>query len=74
MIPQSFGDLRGLDILDLLYNDLFGAVPKSLEKLAHLKHLNLSFNKLTGEIPTRGPFANLTAESFWRIQDFVGML
>ncbi|PRQ29203.1 putative non-specific serine/threonine protein kinase [Rosa chinensis] len=39
-------------------------IPKSLEALSYLKYLNLSFNKLQGEIPTGGPFTNLSAQSF----------
>ncbi|XP_041018072.1 probable LRR receptor-like serine/threonine-protein kinase At3g47570 [Juglans microcarpa x Juglans regia] len=63
-IPQSFGDLKGLDMLNLSYNNLSGTIPKSLEVLSHLKYLNVSFNKPSGEIPSNGPFANFTAESF----------
>jgi len=63
-IPHSFGDLKGLDIIDLSYNDLSGVIPKSLEALSQLKYLNVSFNKLSGEIPSSGPFANFTAKSF----------
>ncbi|XP_062165822.1 receptor kinase-like protein Xa21 [Alnus glutinosa] len=50
--------------MDLSYNDLSGAIPKSLEALSQLKFFNVSFNKLSGEIPTSGPFANFTAKSF----------
>jgi LRR receptor-like serine/threonine-protein kinase FLS2 len=53
-----------LDILDLSYNDLSGAIPQSLEALSYLKYLNVSFNKLLGEIPSSGPFTNFTAKSF----------
>jgi LRR receptor-like serine/threonine-protein kinase FLS2 len=35
-----------------------------LEALPFLKYLNLSFNKLSGEIPSGGPFQNFTTESF----------
>jgi LRR receptor-like serine/threonine-protein kinase FLS2 len=56
--------LKGLDIIDLSYNDLSGAIPKSLEALLKLKYLNVSFNKLFGEIPSSGPFAKFTAKSF----------
>ncbi|KAJ0081588.1 hypothetical protein Patl1_10488 [Pistacia atlantica] len=45
-------------------NSLIGAIPKSLEKLLYLKHINVSFNRLQGEIPTGGSFANFSAESF----------
>ncbi|KAG2724840.1 hypothetical protein I3760_01G037100 [Carya illinoinensis] len=43
-----------LDLLDLSYNNLSGVIPKSLEALPYLKYLNLSFNKLVGEIPFGG--------------------
>ena len=39
-------------------------IPKSLEALIYLKYLNVSFNKLQGEIPNGGPFVNFTAELF----------
>ncbi|KAM3361583.1 hypothetical protein P3S68_016437 [Capsicum galapagoense] len=32
--------------------------------MVYLKYLNFSFNKLSGEIPTGGPFANATEQSF----------
>ncbi|KAK9180624.1 hypothetical protein WN944_023757 [Citrus x changshan-huyou] len=35
-----------------------------MEKLFYLRELNLSFNKLEGEIPSGGIFANFTVESF----------
>ncbi|KAM3742766.1 hypothetical protein ACB098_07G092700 [Castanea mollissima] len=47
-----------------LNNNLSGAILKSLEALWSLKYLNLSFNELSGEIPSGGPFANFKAESF----------
>jgi len=56
--------LKGLDIIDLSYNDLSSAIPKSLEALSQLKYLNVSFNKLSIEIPSSGPFPNFTAKSF----------
>ena len=58
------GSLKGLDQLDLLNNNLFSAIPKSLEALPYLKYLNLYFNKLSGEIPSSGVFINFTVESF----------
>ena len=35
-----------------------------MEQLLYLKYLNLSSNKLEGEIPKGRPFANFTAQSF----------
>ncbi|RVW58290.1 putative LRR receptor-like serine/threonine-protein kinase [Vitis vinifera] len=57
-IPTSLWSLR-----DML-NNLSGTIPKSLEALIYLKYLNVSLNKLQGEIPNGGPFINFTAESF----------
>ncbi|KAK4399255.1 putative LRR receptor-like serine/threonine-protein kinase [Sesamum angolense] len=35
-----------------------------MDALQYLKYLNLSFNKLTGEIPNGGPFAHFNYQSF----------
>jgi len=51
-------------MLDLSKNNLSGVIPKSLEVLPNLKYFNVSFNELAGEIPSTGPFANFTAQSF----------
>ncbi|XP_059658670.1 receptor kinase-like protein Xa21 [Cornus florida] len=61
-IPMSFGNLISLEFLDLSYNNLSGVIPKPMESLLH--HFNASFNRLRGEIPSRGPFANFTNQSF----------
>ncbi|XP_070675751.1 probable LRR receptor-like serine/threonine-protein kinase At3g47570 [Malus domestica] len=72
-IPSSIQRLKylqegptslSLELLDLSKNNLSGVIPKSMEALLYLKHLNLSFNKLQGEIPTGGPFGNFSADSF----------
>ncbi|CAA2995894.1 probable LRR receptor-like serine threonine-kinase At3g47570 [Olea europaea subsp. europaea] len=63
-IPESFGNLISLEKLDLSKNNLSGVIPKSLEKLEDLVYFNISFNELSGEIPNRGPFKNLTPDSF----------
>ncbi|KAK8330953.1 hypothetical protein V6Z12_A10G041600, partial [Gossypium hirsutum] len=51
-IPESFGQLTSLEFLDLSRNNISGVIPKSMEAL------------LEGQIPTGGPFRNLSAESF----------
>ncbi|KAE9461424.1 hypothetical protein C3L33_06670, partial [Rhododendron williamsianum] len=53
-----------MESLDISHNNLTGVIPKSLEALLQLKYFNVSFNRLTGEIPSGGPFDNLTNESF----------
>ncbi|CAB4276391.1 unnamed protein product [Prunus armeniaca] len=45
-------------------SNLSRLISKSLETPVHLKYLNLSFNRLQGEIPIGGPFQNLSSESF----------
>ncbi|XP_031273269.1 probable LRR receptor-like serine/threonine-protein kinase At3g47570 [Pistacia vera] len=56
--------MTSLNFLDLSNNNLFGVIPKSLEKLSYLLYLNLSFNQLSGEIPIGGTFRNFSVESF----------
>ncbi|XP_027088535.1 probable LRR receptor-like serine/threonine-protein kinase At3g47570 [Coffea arabica] len=43
-----------------------------METLRYLKYINLSFNNLSGEIPSKGPFTNCTAESFASNQALCG--
>ncbi|XP_017979865.1 PREDICTED: putative leucine-rich repeat receptor-like serine/threonine-protein kinase At2g24130 [Theobroma cacao] len=45
-ILELFGGLIGLEFLDLSRNNFFGIIPKSLQKLLHLKYLNVSYNRL----------------------------
>jgi hypothetical protein len=40
---------------------LTGPIPVSLSSLQLLEHLDLSFNHLEGEVPTKGIFSNVTA-------------
>ncbi|XVE53133.1 hypothetical protein DITRI_Ditri02bG0179900 [Diplodiscus trichospermus] len=61
---ESFGSLIGLQVLDLSRNNFSGIIPKSLEKLLYLEYFNASFNRLDGEIPDGGPFANYSIRSF----------
>ncbi|KAL2476288.1 Leucine-rich repeat protein kinase family protein [Abeliophyllum distichum] len=64
-----FGNLIALQNLDLSQNNLYGVIPKSLEKLEDLVYFNVSFNELSGEIPNGGPFKNLPADFFrWKLQ------
>jgi Leucine-rich repeat (LRR) protein len=56
-LPPSWASLRGLQDLDLSRNNLSGSIPKDLQNLS-LLYLNLSFNNLEGEVPTKGVFRN----------------
>ncbi|EOY13295.1 Leucine-rich repeat protein kinase family protein [Theobroma cacao] len=62
-ILELFGGLIGLEFLDLSRNNFSRIIPKSLQKLLHLKYLNVSFNRLHREIPNGGPFANYSIQS-----------
>ncbi|XP_047977661.1 LRR receptor-like serine/threonine-protein kinase EFR isoform X2 [Salvia hispanica] len=70
-IPESLGEVRGLRELDLSSNNLSGLIPVSLENL-DLKSFNVSHNKLEGQIPDKGCFANFTAESFSQNPELCG--
>ncbi|KAM3394061.1 hypothetical protein P3S68_003062 [Capsicum galapagoense] len=63
-IPDSMSNTVGLEFLDLSHNNISGIIPMSLEKLQNLKYFNVSFNKLYSEIPSRGPFKNLSSQFF----------
>ncbi|CAI0628141.1 unnamed protein product [Linum tenue] len=63
-IPDSLTNMVTLKSLDLSSNNLSGVISKSLESLRDLKHFNVSHNGLWGEIPSEGPFANLSSDSF----------
>ncbi|XP_057998003.1 putative receptor-like protein kinase At3g47110 [Hevea brasiliensis] len=60
-IPPSLVSLRGLQRLDLSRNNLSRKILKEIEKLPFLEYLNLSFNNLEGEVPTKGVLNNITA-------------
>ncbi|XP_059449547.1 receptor-like protein 6 [Corylus avellana] len=50
-IPESIGNLKGAQLLNLSNNALIGHIPSSLGNLTELEALDLSHNKLSGEIP-----------------------
>ncbi|KAJ4723400.1 putative Receptor-kinase [Melia azedarach] len=61
-IPQSLSSLRAIQYIDLCHNNLSGPIPQFLETL-FLWELNLSFNSLEGQVPTKGIFANSSGAS-----------
>ncbi|KAL7218695.1 hypothetical protein ACSBR2_011878 [Camellia fascicularis] len=50
-IPESIGNVEGLQLLNLSNNDLSGGIPSYLANLTKLESLDLSQNKLSGELP-----------------------
>ncbi|CAL5341410.1 unnamed protein product [Camellia sinensis] len=70
-IPQSLRMLRGLRELDLSHNNLSGKIPSYLGEL-QLDMLNLSFNRLHGEVPIQGVFQNGSAISVVGNNDLCG--
>ncbi|RAL44198.1 hypothetical protein DM860_016444 [Cuscuta australis] len=50
-IPETFGYLAGLQLLNLSRNDLSGQIPSSFTNLTSLESLDLSQNQLSGHIP-----------------------
>lgn len=64
-IPESIGNLRILELLDLSRNQLFGPIPQSLSSLT-LSYLNLSFNYLSGEIPSGNQLQTINDPSIYQ--------
>ncbi|KAG4386139.1 hypothetical protein GLYMA_12G231800v4 [Glycine max] len=59
-IPDEFGNLTRLEILDLTWNNFNGSIPKSLGRLSSVVTLSLLGNRLTGSIPSEiGDMASL---------------
>lgn len=64
-IPVSMGSMISLESVDFSYNNnRSGFIPKPLEALQYLDYFNVSFNTLSGEIPTGGSFRNFTSDFF----------
>ncbi|KAM3306378.1 hypothetical protein P3S67_013248 [Capsicum chacoense] len=63
-IPDSMSNMVGLEFLDLSHNNISVIIPMSLVKLQYLKYFNVSDNQLYGEIPSGGPFKNLSSQFF----------
>ncbi|XP_052479537.1 receptor-like protein EIX2 [Gossypium raimondii] len=49
-IPDYFGNISFLEVLDLSFNKFNSSIPDSLYSLNHLRFLSLSFNYLVGKI------------------------
>ncbi|PRP89798.1 putative LRR receptor-like serine/threonine-protein kinase [Planoprotostelium fungivorum] len=50
-IPDSIGQLSGLQVLDVSHNRLSGTIPDAIGSLRNLQSIGLSNNKLTGQMP-----------------------
>ncbi|KAL4271202.1 hypothetical protein GQ457_13G004440 [Hibiscus cannabinus] len=61
-LPDSIGNLRSLEMLDLSYSNLSGPFPASLVNLTQLRSLSLSHNNLSGLLPIS--IFNLTQVEF----------
>ncbi|XP_074345835.1 LRR receptor-like serine/threonine-protein kinase EFR [Apium graveolens] len=61
-IPSSFKALKNLAILDLSNNDISGSIPSFFDDF-QMEFLNLSHNKLGGQVSKRGLFSNVSAFS-----------
>ncbi|XP_027171759.1 probable LRR receptor-like serine/threonine-protein kinase At3g47570 [Coffea eugenioides] len=68
-LPLEIQNLKAATLIDISANRF---IPKSFENLQYLQGINLSFNNLRGEIPTAGPFRNLTSQSFMSNDAFCG--
>ncbi|PIN01287.1 Serine/threonine protein kinase [Handroanthus impetiginosus] len=62
-IPETMSNMLSFESLDI-YNNRSRVIPKSLETLKYLAYFNVSFNDLSGEICSNGPFRNFTNQSF----------
>ena len=58
----TLGNLTGLRVLSLGYNQLTGTIPPELGNLTRLSQLDLRDNRLTGSIPTQ--LSNLTGMKY----------
>ncbi|KAG8378442.1 hypothetical protein BUALT_Bualt08G0137700 [Buddleja alternifolia] len=70
-MPVGLRALRGLQELDLSHNNLSGLIPRFLSQMP-LVILNLSFNRLQGEVPSLGLFRNESAISLEGNVDLCG--
>ncbi|KAI4331602.1 hypothetical protein MLD38_029777 [Melastoma candidum] len=59
-LPESIGNLRGLQSVSLANCSFTGLIPSSVANLSHLTYLDFSSNYLTGPLPTFSLLRNLT--------------
>ncbi|XP_062147868.1 receptor-like protein EIX2 [Alnus glutinosa] len=64
IIPQSIGDMKRLESLNLSSNHLSSVILPSLATLRFLSYLNLSDNNLSGKIPTSTHLQSFGASSY----------
>nr|GEU42981.1 putative leucine-rich repeat protein, plant-type [Tanacetum cinerariifolium] len=64
VIPEKIGDLKELESLDLSMNKLSGELPMSLSSLNSLSSFNVSYNNLTGRIPSSTQLQSLNESCF----------
>lgn len=51
--------LKNILYIDLSRNNLSSAMPMAFQEMKMLQHINLSSNKLIGEVPKGGVFATI---------------
>ncbi|GAB2293457.1 hypothetical protein Dimus_027657 [Dionaea muscipula] len=73
-IPESVGNLVGLQTLNLSYNNFIGAIPRSIASLSNIEVMDLSHNMLSGEIPQQ--LARLTMLAMFNVSynNLTGMI
>ncbi|XP_065860863.1 receptor-like protein EIX1 [Euphorbia lathyris] len=50
-LPDLFGNLKNLRVLDFAYNSFWGSIPSTIGNLSSLEFLYLHSNKMNGSIP-----------------------
>lgn len=63
-IPETIGQLKQLESLDLSHNELSGEIPSSMQDLNALGTMNLSYNNLSGRIPRGNTMGSYDASSY----------
>ncbi|XVF78875.1 hypothetical protein PTKIN_Ptkin14bG0172500 [Pterospermum kingtungense] len=66
-VPDSIGNLKSLEVLDLSYSNLKGSIPASLVNLTRLNYLDLHHNLIHG--PILFSFSNFKQLSYLDLSD-----